>query len=94
MKEKTIEVRLVNGVKKLGGKAYKFTSPSNRSVPDRLCIFPGGKMVFVEVKAPGKKPTPLQELTIENLRKMGAEVLVMDSIDGVNSFLELMEKED
>jgi len=83
MLEKTIERHLVMAVKKLGGISYKFTSPGRRSVPDRICILPGGTVVFVEVKAPGKKPTELQALEIKKIRGMGCQVVVLNSIAAV-----------
>ncbi len=79
MDEKTIEQALVKHVKDQGGIAYKFTSPNRRSVPDRLCVFPGGRVVFVECKRPGGKLTKLQAREIERLREMGFEVLVVDN---------------
>ena len=50
MKERDIEVLLRDGVKQLGGKAYKWVSPGNAGVPDRIVILPGGKVIFVELK--------------------------------------------
>ena len=60
MLEKDIEAAFVRRVKALGGTAEKFTSPNRRSVPDRMVMLPGGVVVFVELKAPGKKPTEAQ----------------------------------
>lgn len=60
MREKTIEQKFTAAVKNAGGLALKFTSPGFDGVPDRLALLPGGRMAFVEVKAPGKKPRPLQ----------------------------------
>lgn len=85
MLEKTIETALVKRIKELGGKAYKFVSPSRRSVPDRLVLLPGGRVIFVECKAPGKKPTQLQAAEHRRLRDLGFKVLVVDSLDGVNA---------
>lgn len=85
MLEKHIEAHLVVRVKALGGIAYKFTSPQRRSVPDRLVCMPGGDMCFVELKAPGKKPTPLQEREHEKLRALGFVVHVIDSKEGVDA---------
>lgn len=85
MLEKDIEAALVRRIKKIGGIAYKFTSPSRRSVPDRLCVLPGGRVVFIECKAPGKKPTRLQAAEHERLRALGAEVLVVDSKEDVHA---------
>jgi hypothetical protein len=86
MLEKTVEAALVRRVKSLGGLCEKFTSPNNRSVPDRLVTLPGGRVVFVEVKAPGKKPTPLQARDHERRRALGCEVFVIDNVDGANAF--------
>lgn len=87
MREKDIENYLRGQVKKAGGKAYKFESPGNDGVPDRLVVFPGNRIFFVELKAPGKKPRPLQVKQMNDLKKFGCKVLVIDSIQGVNDFL-------
>lgn len=60
MREKTIEQHLVKAVKNSGGIAPKLVSPGFDGMPDRLVLLPGGKIGFVEVKAPGKEPRPLQ----------------------------------
>ena len=60
MREKTIEQHLVKAVKNGGGIAPKLVSPGFDGMPDRLVLLPGGKIGFVEVKAPGKEPRPLQ----------------------------------
>lgn len=83
MIEKTIEAHLVKRVKERGGIAYKFTSPQRRSVPDRLVLLPGGIFEFVELKAPGKKPTPMQEREHARLRALGFTVKVIDSKEQV-----------
>jgi len=65
--EKQIETRLRLRVKEAGGKALKFVSPGYNGVPDRLIFMPGGRIYLVELKAPGKKPTPLQLKRKKNL---------------------------
>ena len=60
MREKQIENKLATEAKKLGGIALKFVSPSFDGMPDRLVLIPDGHIAFVELKAPGKKPRPLQ----------------------------------
>jgi hypothetical protein len=86
MLEKTIEAALVRRVKELGGLCEKFVSPGRRSVPDRLVTLPGGRIVFVEVKAPGKGPTELQERDHWRRRKLGCEVIVINTVEGANAF--------
>ena len=60
MREKDIEKYLRDRIREIGGKAYKFVSPGNNGVPDRLVCLPGGRVVFVELKAPGQGPRPVQ----------------------------------
>ena len=84
--EKTIEAALVQRVKALGGTAEKFTSPARRSVPDRLVTLPGGKIIFVEVKNVGKKPTLVQEADHARRRALGCDVRVIDSLEAANAF--------
>lgn len=79
MSEKDIEQYLVNKVRQCGGKAYKFVSPGNAGVPDRLVIFPNGEVIFVELKASGKVPTVLQTAKHRELRKLNQKVLVIDN---------------
>jgi hypothetical protein len=86
MLEKTIEAALVRRVKELGGLCEKFVSPGRRSVPDRLVTLPGGRIVFVEVKAPGKSPTELQERDHWRRRKLGCEVIVINNMENVEAF--------
>ena len=71
MKESEIEARLVRGVKALGGVAYKFVSPGNVGVPDRLVVLPGGRVIFVELKAEGGRLSPMQRQQLARLRRLG-----------------------
>lgn len=89
MTENQIERRLVQGVKALGGKAYKFTSPGNSGVPDRIVVLPGGAVVFVELKTESGRLSPNQRLQIRELRRIGAEVHEVWGTDGVADFLEV-----
>lgn len=91
--EKDIEEYLCRQVERLGGKAYKFSSPANRAVPDRICCFPLGQIVFVECKAPGKRPTPLQMKVLTFLRQLRNNVVVVDSKEGVDTLMRMV-KED
>ena len=83
MRESEIEKKLVSHIKKLGGIAYKFSSPNRRSVPDRLCVMPNGRAFFVELKTKGKAPTPLQQHEHCLLRALGHTVLVIDSVEAI-----------
>lgn len=88
MNEKLIENFLRDKVKAAGGEAYKFVSPGHIGVPDRLVVFPNGKIAFVELKATGKLPRPNQVVQIEKLRRLGVEVEIIDSRKGCLEFIE------
>ncbi len=86
MLERDVENALVRRVKRLGGTCEKFTSPSARSVPDRIVTMPGNVIIFVELKAPGKKPTELQERDHARRRALGCDVRVIDNKEDANAF--------
>ncbi|HBE9078239.1 VRR-NUC domain-containing protein [Serratia fonticola] len=81
IRESTVENNLVKKVKAAGGTAYKFTSPGRKAVPDRLVLLPGGRVVFVECKAPGELPRADQVREHNRLRALGFKVVVLDSKD-------------
>lgn len=87
MREKDLERRLTQGVKKLGGKAYKFVSPGNAGVPDRLLVMPGGRVAFVELKAADGRLSPCQKIRIAELKRLGADVEVLRGLEDVDRFL-------
>lgn len=89
MLERDIEQYLVRRIKRLGGMAEKFTSPGRRSVTDRLVTLPGGRIVFVELKAPGKKPTENQLRDHQRRRDLGCEVMVIDTKEGVDDAFQI-----
>lgn len=88
MREKVVEQRLIRAVSQSGGLALKFVSPNLNGVPDRLLLFPGGRIAFAEVKAPGEKPRPLQVHRIARLRELGFRVYVVDSEEGIREMME------
>lgn len=78
MREKIIEQKLVSEVKKHGGICPKWLAVGFDGMPDRIVLLPGRRFGFVEVKALGKKPRPLQASRHRLLRKLGFEVYVLD----------------
>lgn len=87
MREKDIEKVLVNKVRKLGGRAYKWVSPGNDGVPDRIVILPGRPPIFTELKTETGKLSALQEVQISRLRELGQDVRVLKGIQEVRDFL-------
>lgn len=94
MREKDIERILVHGVRKLGGIAYKFVSPGNDGVPDRLVVMPEGKVCFVELKQDTGKLSGLQRVQIRKLAGLGQNVAVLYGEDEVRVFLNQMRSGD
>ncbi len=87
MCEKTIEQKFVNAAKAVGGIAPKFVSPGMNGMPDRLVLLPGGRIAFVELKAPGCKPRPLQIARHGMLRRLGFSVYCIDSVEMIGGIL-------
>ena len=83
--ERTVEKYLVKRVKEAGGMAPKWVSPGRSGVPDRIVFLPGGRIIFVEVKAPGKKLGPLQVHVKGQLESLGVDFRVVDSKEAVNA---------
>ena len=78
LRERDIERKLVKAVKAEGGMCPKLISPGTDGMPDRMVLLPEARIGFVEVKAPGQKPRPLQECRHERLRQLGFLVFVLD----------------
>lgn len=93
MIEARVEKKLVGMVRKLGGRALKFESPGTAGVPDRIVLMPHGKIYFVELKAPGEKPRPLQVAIHEEFKALGFEVEVIDTTEGVEAFAKRLDEE-
>ena len=91
MREKEVEKLLVDRTKARGGLALKFVSPGFDGVPDRLVLLPKAKLGFVEVKATGKTPRPLQIKRMQVLRKLGFKVFALDNIDEVEVVLDAIQ---
>ena len=87
MLEKEVEKFLVREVKKIGGVSFKFISPGNAGVPDRIVILPTGKVVFVELKTDKGKLTKLQEVQIKKISDLGADARVLRGVEGVKEFI-------
>ena len=85
--EKVIERRLCKGVKDKGGLALKFPATQFAGIPDRICLLPGARIDWVELKSTGVKPTKLQLIVHGRLKALGFTVLILDSTAGVDKYL-------
>lgn len=89
--EKALERRLVEKVKSLGFVAVKMNDQMNAGLPDRMIVLPSRRVLWVEVKSKGKKPTALQESRMRQLRALGHMVFVAGDTDELNQVLEYIE---
>lgn len=87
MRERELERILVDEVQKSGGRAYKWVSPGNDGVPDRIVFLPDGKIIFVEMKTKTGKLSAQQKIQINRLQNLGADVRVVKGIIGVIDFM-------
>lgn len=88
MREQEIEQKLREAVKRMGGRAYKFISPGNVGVPDRIVIMPGRQVIFVELKTEVGRLTPVQKAQIGYLERLGQDVRVLYGMDDVEKFID------
>lgn len=86
--EKDIEKAVCAYAKSKGCYVRKFTSPANRSVPDRIIVAPGGAVGFLELKRHGQKPTKAQAAEIAALQMMGAIAGWCDNVEGGKVFVD------
>lgn len=80
MRESHIEKKVSEYAKANGWLTYKFSSPNNRGVPDRVYM-KEGVVFFIEFKALGKTTTTLQEKNIQRIREQNIKVFVVDDIE-------------
>lgn len=85
MRESKIEKALIARVRELGGECIKFVPQLCAGLPDRICLLPNGRVVFVELKRAGKKPKPLQEMWLAKLTRLGFEAQVIDNAELIKS---------
>lgn len=85
--EKTTEKYLNSVVEQYGGLTYKWSSPNNRAVPDRICILPDHPIFFVEVKSEGEKLSKLQVILHKELKKLTQHVYIVDKKADVDDLM-------
>ena len=91
MREKIIERALTVACRKRDGVALKFISPGVDGVPDRIVLFPGGRVAFIELKAPGEKMRPLQEKRKRQLVRLGFRVYCVDEMRQIEEVLDAIQ---
>ncbi|SDX64669.1 VRR-NUC domain-containing protein [Salimicrobium album] len=87
MREKDVETYLKTNIEKRNGWCVKFESPGLSGVPDRICMVPGGRLFFVEVKRPGQKLRKLQQKRKEQFESLGQHVHTVSNKEEVDEFM-------
>lgn len=93
MKESELERKFCGLVSQAGGKAYKFVSPGNTGVPDRIVVFPGGRIGFIELKREGEKPRKQQRFQQAELERLGCYTAVVDSMECAEAAIDEMTRQ-
>lgn len=88
MRERTIETKLAKAARDAGGIALKMSCPGFAGMPDRMVLMPGGRIAFIEAKAPGMKPRALQEARHRMLRDLGFRVFVLDCTEDTGRMID------
>jgi hypothetical protein len=86
--EKIIEKKLNEDIKKMGGLSLKLITSFLNGLPDRLCLLPGGRLFFIELKSQKKKPEPLQTYWHKKLIALGFDCYVADTFEKLNIIIE------
>jgi hypothetical protein len=86
-KESDIEKYLVKRVKDVGGQIRKAQWVGHVGAPDRRVMLPNRTPIWIELKAPGKKPEPHQVREHNRMRKLGELVEVIDSYEAVDNLI-------
>jgi len=88
MKESEIEKYFVWSVEFMGGKAYKFTSPGNRGVSDRIAVLPNGSTWFVELKRPkGGRLSPLQVIFRDEVLDLNQKYALLNTREQIDEWI-------
>jgi len=88
--EKMIEKHLKQSVIKMGGLCLKMGGRNMAGMPDRVVLMPMARAYYVELKAPGEKPRPLQEYVHQQFAKRGFYVQILDTLEKVDEFCEFI----
>lgn len=91
-KEAQIERKLVAAVRSTGGMCLKWSSPGTAGVPDRICLMPDGRVLFVEVKTPTGRLSSVQVAMHRRMSAIGHSVAVVRSVAEINELLEIVDE--
>lgn len=90
MLESTLEQAVKKHIRSLGGRCYKWVCPGENGVPDRICILPGGKIIFIELKRSGRKDgmSARQKKMFRVLKSLGCKAWRIDNLEDLKARLQ------
>lgn len=91
MRERDIEKWLRRQIESMGGQAFKFTSPGNDGVPDRLAVLPSGRIYFIELKTDRGRLTPIQVWQQDRLDALGCQVRTIRGMDEARALIKELQ---
>ena len=91
--EKEVEARLRDRIKAAGGVSWKFSSPNNRGVSDRVALI-NGRTIYIEVKRDGGKMSALQKAFMQKILDNGGEFALVEGMQGVDDFIKTIKREN
>lgn len=92
VRERDIERWLVGQIKRMGGEAFKFVSPGNDGVPDRMVCMPGGRIYFIELKTEEGGPSKIQTYQIRRFQKLGCDVRIISGREEAEQFIKMLQE--
>lgn len=90
--EKLLEKKLALGVKRMKGWSFKLWPVSVTGLPDRICLLPGGRLFFAEIKTTGEKTRPIQDIIIKKIKDLGFRVEIIDTSEQIKNILSEYER--
>jgi hypothetical protein len=90
--ERQVEQYLCKRIADIKGVSYKWSSPAHAGVPDRICVLPGGRVYFIEVKKDGGRLSRLQQFVGDKLTSLGCQSYTVYGITGVDKFIASISK--
>ena len=94
MRESYIEGQLRKQIEKKGGRFYKWVSPGNAGVPDRIAVLPGGRIWFIELKTEKGRLKPVQKWMQGRLKELGCNVRTVYGMDDVRDLMKEVMRDE
>lgn len=92
MRESEIERYFNWAVERLGGRTFKFVSPNQRGVSDRIACLPDGSTWFVELKTKGGRLSDLQRIFAREMERLNQNYACLWTKEQVDEWSRIITK--